>query len=212
MRWVHGAVLLAYWTMACGGTSIRYYQAQVAEEQLRRSKPNAVPVVLAVASFQSDVAYDEQRIVYRTSDQRLDYYHFHRWSSSPGDMAAVVLRETYRKLGRFRYVVGGLDPRADVILSGRVVALEEVDLSEDRWEAHVSLELTLRDTVTGDVLWNQLVEERQPIEQQTPEGVALSVGKALTRIGLSTAGAIASAAPPKPRVPQLRASVAGAAL
>lgn len=188
------AFVAAALTSGCAGTPIRYYQAPVANALLVEPAGATLPVTLAVASFAADLAYDDQRIVYRSSDERFDYYHFHRWSSAPGEMASVVLREALRQSGRFANVVGGLDPRADVVLSGRVVALEEVDVSKDEWQVRVELELTLRGTVTGDVLWNQLVEQTEPVSERTPEGVAKSAGQALTRIAVRVLPAVTAAA------------------
>ncbi len=178
---------------SCAGTPLRYYQARVSEAEVE-SAARQLDASLAVSSFAVDEAYDDQRIVYRTSPHRFDYYHFHRWSSNPGELVSVVLREAFRKSGHFAHVVGGFDARADFVLHGRVVALEEVDTSDDQWQVHVAVELTLREGATGHVLWSTRVDEHQAITQQTPEGVAVGAGRALTRVARVTAPAIASAA------------------
>lgn len=187
------AVLIAHLALlsaGCGSTQIRYYQPAVVVGLLPTAKAPPLACVLSVETFASDAALDEQRIVYRESAHRFDYYHFHRWSAPPGEIASAVLRETIRRLGRFRAVIGGLDPRAGVVLSGRVVAFEEVDVDEHSWQAHVAVEVTLRNNRTGAILWSDLVEEREPIKKRSPEGVASSVSRSLTRIGQRISGEI----------------------
>lgn len=191
MRRLAAVAIATVTALGCSGTPIRYYQPRVIPEEIQtRSAPEA-NVVLSVEAFAADAAYDDQRIVYRTSPYRFDYYHFHRWSSSPGIMVSVLLREGYRRTGLFRAVIGGLDARARALLAGRVVAIEEVDDGEGNWQAHVAVELTLRDNMTGEVLWNQLVEERAPVKDRSPEGVTVAVSTALSQIAAKTAPIIA---------------------
>src|SRR5688572_23534301 len=42
--------------------------------------------VIALEALATDDVYDDERIVYRTSRYRLDYYDYHRWSAPPGVM------------------------------------------------------------------------------------------------------------------------------
>ena len=35
-------------------------------------------------SLETEAGYDDERIVYRTTPYRLDYYQYHRWSAPPG--------------------------------------------------------------------------------------------------------------------------------
>ena len=183
--------VLALLAAACGATPIRYYQPVVVDELLADANATAQDCVLSVETFTSDAALDEQRIVYRESAHRFDYYHFHRWSAPPGELSSALLRESVRRVGSFRAVIGGLDPRAALVLSGRVVAFEEVDVDADDWQARVALELTLRNNHSGVVLWTELFEVDEPIAQRTPEGVAAAISRALTRIGKRLATKIA---------------------
>ncbi len=180
--------------LACSGTPIRHYQVHAATDQVEQSDHGHHDVTMSVRIFSSDAAYDDRRIVYRESEVRLDYYHFHRWAAEPGKMVSTVLREIYRRSGRFKAVVGGFTPETDVVLGGRVVALEEVDESKEEWIARVILELTLRDNRTGNLIWNDLVVATEPLKEQSPAGLAHALGTALTRIGNQTTEVIAQRA------------------
>lgn len=199
---------------ACGGKlpETRYYQ--LASPQAATVRSSTPGVALAIQPLDADPAYDDDRIVYRLTPYRLDYYNYHRWSASPGTLVADFLERTFEKSGRFRGVTR--DASAPVTLGGRVVAIEEVDTSKTKWSGRIVLELTLTDSATGDVLWSEQYEESEPLAAQTPEGLAQALSRALDRIAqravpvvadlaLRTATANESAkAPPSSRAARLK--------
>ena len=97
-------------------------------------------------------------------------------------MLTDALRAAYGKSGYFSLVTVGGGARADVVLSGRVTAIEEVDKTDDEWVGRVFLELQLRDAGTGALVWSQVYREEEPVEERDPEGVTRAISKALTRI------------------------------
>ncbi|NVB80838.1 MAG: hypothetical protein HOV81_20745 [Kofleriaceae bacterium] len=173
------ALLLA----ACGGKlpETRYYQLASTAPPAAESHDNA-GVSLAVAPLDTDQAYDDERIVYRVTPYRLDYYNYHRWSAAPGTLVADYLERAFERSGRFRSVVRESTAAAPVTLGGRVVALEEVDKSRTEWLGRIVIELTLTDTSSGEVLWAQQYEETEPLTAQNPEGLARALSSALKRI------------------------------
>jgi ABC-type uncharacterized transport system auxiliary subunit len=151
-------------------------------------------VVLVVDELRVDTAYDDDRIAYRTSPYRLDYYEYHRWSAPPGLLVSDFLRSAYAKTGEFDRVVRELEPEAQVILSGRVIALEEIDRTELHWFGNVEIELELRDADTSRVLWSTRIHERESLDERSPEGLARATSRALRRAVARTAPEIARAA------------------
>jgi len=182
------AILFALLVVAGCATrpDIRYYQIEVDPESMPRGEGTA-SAVFAVEAMIGDSAYEDQRIVYRTSPHRLDYYHYHRWTAPPGVMVSDFLREAYEETGYFRSVVAGFSPDASVFLSGRVIAFEEVDVARKEWRARVKMNLFLRDAMTGEVLWSRTVLEEAPVGELTPEGVAAAMSTAVTKIVAGTA-------------------------
>jgi ABC-type uncharacterized transport system auxiliary subunit len=187
------ALLLAG-TSGCGSTpkEIKHYRLDLAPSQAE--VPAGDKPVLGIESFTTDAAYDEPQIVYRTSPYQLNYYYYHRWAATPGLLLTDALRRGYAATGRFGSVTAGQMGRSDLILSGHIAAIEEVDVSEERWLARVVLELRLRDARTGDLLWSEVVEEQEPLEERTPAGLAEAMSSAVTRIVEATAAEIAAAA------------------
>lgn len=168
--------------VGCGGgaPATRHYQ-------LAAPAPAPAPaddrgdLVIAIEPFAVEDAYQDERIVYRTSPYRLDYYHYHRWSAPPGVLIAGYLEQALEQSGRFRAVVrepGG----ATAVLGGRVVAIEEVDESRTRWLGRIVLELTLEDARTGALLWTEQLAETEPLAAQSPEGLARALSAAMARI------------------------------
>jgi ABC-type uncharacterized transport system auxiliary subunit len=164
---------------ACGGKlpETRYYQLVPPPTKLHGGDG-----LLVLETPTTDAAYDDDRIVYRTTPFRLDYYQYHRWSSVPGVMIGNYLEQAFETSGKFRGVVRDATPDAPVVLTSRVVAIEEVDRSKTEWVGRIALELMLTDAHTGEVLWTDQLEEIEPLHQQTPEGLAAALSIAMTRI------------------------------
>jgi ABC-type uncharacterized transport system auxiliary subunit len=190
-RW-RGAALLSMLAFlpGCGGRppALRHYELVVSGA---RRPPVDGGTTLAVAALVADSAYDTDRMVYRLSPYRLDYYEYHRWSAHPGLLLADYLRKAYARTGLFRAVVSEPDTEAWVVLAGRIAALDEIDESPERWLARVALELSLRDAGSGARLWSAVYERRDPMRERSPEGLARALSAALAGIVAESAPALA---------------------
>jgi acetolactate synthase-1/2/3 large subunit len=136
------AVVISLAVAACGGKlpDTHYYQLAAPE-----SKAGSGDNLLVLDTLTTDAAYDDDRIVYRTTPFRLDYYQYQRWSSTPGLMVGNYLEQALETSGKFRAVMRELTPDAPVVLAGRVVAIEEVDRSNTLWVGRIALELVIVD-------------------------------------------------------------------
>lgn len=191
------ALALALASTACGGKlpETRYYQLATQAPAAAHSTPAAV--TLAIQPLEVDPAYDDERIVYRLTPYRLDYYNYHRWSAPPGTLVSTYLERAFERSGAFKGVTRE-SSAAPVTLGGRVIALEEVDKSKTSWFGRIVIELTLTDSSNGDVLWSAQFEESEPLKTQSPEGLAIALSAALERVAkraLPDITAIAAATP-----------------
>ncbi|HEY5934474.1 MAG TPA: ABC-type transport auxiliary lipoprotein family protein [Kofleriaceae bacterium] len=173
---------------ACSGKvpDTRYYALAAPETKASNGER-----VLVLEPLATEAAYDDERIVYRTTPYRLDYYQYHRWSAAPGVLVGNYLEQALERTGKFRQVVRELVEGAPVVLGGRVVAIEEVDRSKTKWLGRIVIELALRDAKTSAVLWSAQFEETEPLAAQTPEGLARALSVAMARIVHQAAPAIA---------------------
>jgi ABC-type uncharacterized transport system auxiliary subunit len=183
------AALVGFACAACGGkiAETRYYQLAPPD-----SKLHGGDAMLVLETITTDAAYDDERIVYRTTPFRVDYYQYHHWSSSPGLMVGNYLEQAFKTSGRFRAVMREPTADAPVVLAGRVIAIEEVDRSKTEWLGRIVLELVLTDARTSEVLWTEQFEETEPLRQQTPEGLAAGLSVAMSRIVAHAVPAIAN--------------------
>ena len=165
---------------ACAGKvpETRYYQLAAKAAPA----PEKADVSLAIEPLVADAAYDDDRIVYRLTPYRLDYYNYQRWSAPPGQLVGNFLQDAFMKSGRFRAVMHEASEAAPVTLGGRLIALEEIDKSKTQWVGHVSLELTLTDNQTNKIVWSQQFDETEPLKMQSPEGLAEAISTAMTRV------------------------------
>lgn len=170
----------AYALAGCGGKlpETRFYN--FAEPAGKTPAGAGIPIV--IEALETDSAYDDERIVYRVTPYRLDYYNYHRWSAAPGTLIANYLERAFEKSGKFGAVTRETNPAAPVTLGGRVVAIEEVDQTKAKWLGRIVIELQLTDNATGDVLWAEQFDESEPLALQSPEGLARALSAALERI------------------------------
>lgn len=172
------ATFLALAVAGCAGKvpETRYYQLAAPTH----AATSSTGVVLAIQPLEVEPAYDDERIVYRLTPYRLDYYNYHRWSTAPGGLVADFLERTFEHSGKFKSVTR--ETSAPVTLGGRVIAIEEVDHSTTSWLGRVVIELSLTDTETGEVVWTHQYEETEPLRTQSPEGLAQALTIAMQRI------------------------------
>jgi ABC-type uncharacterized transport system auxiliary subunit len=183
------AVLVEILLGACAGKlpETRFYQLAPTE---KASEPTG-EATLVLEALATDPAYDDDRIVYRTTPYRLDYYQYHRWSAAPGMMVGNYLEQAFESSGKFRSVVREQSADAPAVLGGRVIAIEEIDTSKTSWRGRIVIELTLTATRTGGVLWTQQFDESEPLAAQTPEGLAKALSTAMARIATRAAPVVA---------------------
>ncbi len=161
--------------ISCGGKPpppTRFYELPAPTAATTADAPT-----LVIEPLVAEGAYDDERMVYRASPYRLDYYDYHRWGAPPGQLVASYLEHALQ--GSF-HTVATPDDRS-LVLGGRITALEEVDASKTKWVGHVALELALRDA-SGKVVWTGQFDESVPMPTQSPEGLARAITTAMQRI------------------------------
>lgn len=187
---------------ACASTPPETHYYQLVVSRPPKPTPPSTDLVLAIEPLAVDGAYATDRIVYRRSRYRLDYYHYHRWSAPPSLALAEYMRQAYARTSLFaRVTVEPTAAQRTATLGGRILALEEVDESDTRWLGRVALELVLFDPTTEQPLWSGTFLEEEVLAEQSPEGLARAISVALGRIVHQSSGPIARAAAATRSVP-----------
>ncbi|HEV7554268.1 MAG TPA: ABC-type transport auxiliary lipoprotein family protein [Kofleriaceae bacterium] len=179
---------------ACGGKlpETRYYALSAPPTSADHGTLD-----LAVEPLSTEPGYDDERIVYRQSPYRLDYYQYHRWSAAPGVVVGGYLAQGLEATGKFHSVAREPTDKTPLVIGGRVLALEEVDQSATRWLGHIVVELTATDRASGAVVWTQRYDDTEPLATQSPEGLARAISTAMGRIVDKAASAIGGIDAPK---------------
>ncbi|MGE0872058.1 MAG: ABC-type transport auxiliary lipoprotein family protein [Kofleriaceae bacterium] len=174
------ATAIAFGGGGCGGSvpATRYYQLAAPTG----ATTHRGDLVIAIEPFETDPGYDDERIVYRTTPYRLDYYQYHRWSAPPSVMVSSFLEQWLERAGAFRSVVRDATEQAPLVVRGRVLAIEEVDRSATSRLGRLVVELSLIDSRSGATLWSDQFEETEPVRRPTPEGLAQALSVAMARI------------------------------
>ena len=136
---------------------------------------------VAVREFRSPGYLRQGAIVYRESPEELGFYNYHRWAADPREFVTNAIVERMRASGRFAQVKV-YDGRSDVdlILSGRLEKLEEVDY-ESGVRVEVALSGQITDLHSGKTLWADAVSQTAEVDGRTVPGVVAGMSHAMER-------------------------------
>ena len=163
---------------ACFGSAVKEESFYSLKGPLGAHKPGGGPRLL-VSDFSAAAGYETERLVYRLSDHELRYYGYHKWSSDPARLVTEVVASHVRLSGKFAEVGRNDKMRTpDIILEGRVEAMEEIDLGET-WKAHLAMRFTLRQGESERVLMRHSFDQSVGCKSRHPREVARGISKIL---------------------------------
>jgi uncharacterized lipoprotein YmbA len=179
-------------TLACGSAPPRVHHYELVVPAPTHPRTRASNLTLAIEPLRVDAAYDTERMVYRLSPYRVDYYEYHRWAAHPGLHVGDYLRKAYAATGLFRDVVIEPTQPSYFVLGGRVTAIEEIDATDASWIGRIAVELWLRERASGTRLWSAAYDRRAPMPERSPEGLARALSGALHEVALESSKAVAA--------------------
>ncbi|MEM8960414.1 MAG: ABC-type transport auxiliary lipoprotein family protein [Acidobacteriota bacterium] len=149
-------VLVTLTLSACGSTvPTRYYLlAPPAMDGVAAEKHEGLR--LGVETFAVDPPFDQNRLVYRIGEQagEVGFYEHHRWAAETGRLVSTALAAGLRGLdGLATAEPATLLADYDLLLTGRVISLEEVDLP-DRQVARLAVDVKLYRLEDEAMIWS----------------------------------------------------------
>jgi len=155
--------VLALAFCGCGAVpQSKYYQLQVPAQTSPAATGDPLPVVLLVGLLKGSHLYREDRLVYATETEQMGTYQEHRWAAPPTEMLRDMLWRTLQTSHRYSAVhLLSSGAHGDYILEGNLYDFKEV--SGSRLLARLNLELDLRDTKTGAVVWTRDCSHDEPV-------------------------------------------------
>jgi len=131
-----------------------------------------------IRTFDVDKIYRRHNLLFRTSPYEIFYYNTHFWASRPADMITDLISAHVKETGLFSDVIMQLDRRPDYVLSGRILALDEID-SDDIWFARVSIIFELKDYKTERTIITHSFDRRKEVINQKQVYVVRAMGEIL---------------------------------
>ncbi|MGH9863431.1 MAG: ABC-type transport auxiliary lipoprotein family protein [Candidatus Acidiferrales bacterium] len=126
---------------------------------------------LGVALLQANHLLRQDRIVYFTQQNTLNFYHYHRWAESPASMVQSELIRRLQSAG----IIGDVVPYhaqkgLDYVLRGNLQAMEEVD-SGTEVNARFALELQLVRQEDAQMVWSDRRACERPVTTKNVDAV-----------------------------------------
>lgn len=170
-------LLFAGVSAGCGAThATKYYQLTIPADMPRTTGPNPYPVTLMLGPLTSSHLYREDHVAYSSDGESMGVYEFQRWAEPPTEMIADVLLRELRMSGRYRAVyASGSSVRGDYVLRGHLYDFKEV--SGNALVGRVTLELELRETKTGNIVWTQFYTHDEPVAKKDVASVAAALDR-----------------------------------
>ena len=156
-----------------------YYQIDYA---MPAAGSQALPINLGVTQFKADIPYQGDRIVYRSSQYEVQYYHYRRWVAPPVKLAEQMTVEQFMKSGAFRQVSSlPFQGSVDYILGGNIEAFEEWD--EDKaWFGNVRILFHLTERKSGEVVWQKAFSKKTAAAKREPVEVVKAISESMRQV------------------------------
>ena len=169
-------LVVIFWQCA-SVPDMHYYFLEFESGKQKVSDKAKFPITLKVSNFAAKPFYQERGIVYREQILEGKRYHYHRWAASPAEMFKDQLVQQLRNSGLFSTVIDKqLFAKADYLLSGEILAIEEVDHGE-QWYGRVKIEVSLIDEANQTPVWLKQIEKETPIAKKQPIEVVKSINQ-----------------------------------
>jgi len=167
-----GSLLVPILLAGCfGGTPVErsYFSLQYPADHGWRYETPRYPDMVRVKRCESNQAYDRQEMVYRANPHEFQYYWYKLWASKPRKMLHEMLANHLRASNIFQEVVldiGDRLPQYDFICE--VLAIEELNATQDEWYAHLSMRFALLRFDDGTRVWEHTFDARKPVYNRQP--------------------------------------------
>lgn len=147
--------------------------------------PTPLTAPLEMGSFTADQPYATERIAYRTSPYRIDYYVYNRWAADPRSMVAAAARDYLGK-------APAADDGPPLELSAHIRRIEEIDEPNGTRQGAIAVDVKV--VQDGRIVLAHDYGETEPAKSANVESVVEAQSRALGRILDQVAAALATPA------------------
>ncbi len=147
-----------------------------------------LPEAVKVHQFAAAEAINTTAMLYRPDAYQRQAYVYHQWRITPGPLVTDSLVRDLRQAGLFQAVFTEDSPdRARFRVEGGVTEMQEENYPAG-WQAVLGLSITLLDThyppreVSRRVMFQKSYRAVEPMPDQTPQGLAAAISRAMSRL------------------------------
>ncbi len=164
----------------CGGAPETFYYTLAFEpSQPLNDGHSPLPFALGVEKFQSEMIYDDDRIIYRDSPFEIKYYYYRRWVAPPRHLVTEKVLNHLSESGLFEKVTAYPSMvNVKYVLGGRLLAFEEWD-EQGKWFGKVTFKASLYEPATQRVVWSGTFAHQQPAAKKIPAAVVEAMSLSL---------------------------------
>jgi ABC-type uncharacterized transport system auxiliary subunit len=165
---------------SCGGVPETFYYTLAFESsQPINDGHSPLPYALGVEKFQSEMIYDDDRIIYRDSPFEIKYYYYRRWVAPPRHLVTEKVMSHLSESGLFEKVTAyPAMVNVKYVLGGRLLAFEEWD-EQDKWYGKVTFKASLYEPATQRVVWSGTFAHQQAVAKKIPAAVVEAMSLSL---------------------------------
>lgn len=191
--------LAALATAACGSAPrTSFYTIDFPPPRPARTAPAGSRVGVAKPSATHLLRQD--RLVYFTNQNELNFYNYHRWAASPPELVQGLLIRQLRSAGLFDDVVPyRAQTGLDYVLRGELLAMEEVDTASEV-KARFALALELVRQKDAHVVWVGRHACERPVAQKSVDAVVETLSGCIEETLGNLSGSLAGSLPEIERV------------
>lgn len=126
---------------------------------------------IVVANVDVSPSLENDRIVYRTDDLRVNYFNYKVWVSPPQDMLAQLLAEKLEQSGIFAAVEPAILASMDhLTLYVRLTTLEYI-VSNKTGHVELAMTASLRDSKKDETVWQHRIDASQELTKKSASGI-----------------------------------------
>lgn len=135
---------------------------------------------VVIQNISSALAYDRQEIVYRANPYEFQYYWYRLWASKPRKMLGELISGHLRYTQMFKNVSTTIEDKLpDYSLDVDILSIEELDVSETEWYAHLALRFELIRMVDRTTAWTYTFDAKRPVADNRPVYVVKAMSELL---------------------------------
>lgn len=177
-------LMLSVSTTACFGNKAperSYFSIDYALSTQPKYDTPKYDATLVIQNITSTLAYDRQEIVYRSNPYEFQYYWYRLWASKPRKMLNETILGHLQYTNLFKNVSTTIEDRMpDYFMDVYIVSIEELDVSDKEWYAHMSLKFTVTRSADSGVVWTYTFDAKRAVASNQPVYVVKAMSEMLS--------------------------------